>query len=248
MQREGDDRPVPPVRTGLVLGAHWGMLAFVLALGGYYAVSLLLSALATIDAADPTGIRLPQLGPLVLLAFVPNVLLGLVPWLGSLRWGNGVRADFGLLPTGRDLKVGLACGGFALLAGYVLNLILLQIYGSERMAGPLIEVFRGISADIGWLVVAAIIVVVGAPLTEELLFRGALWNGLAHYRIPNWVILLLTALLFAQLHGEPTRTVALIAQGVAIGSARFITGRVGASVVAHATNNLPAALFLLIGS
>lgn len=248
MEREGDDRPGPPVRTGLVLGAHWGLLAFLLALGGYYGVSLLLSALATVDGGGPGQLRLTDLGPLVLLAFVPNLLLGLVPWLASRRWGKGVRADFGLLPNGRDIKIGLACGGFALLAGYLLNLLLLEIYGSERMSGPLIEVFRGISANVLWLAVAAIIVVIGAPLTEELLFRGALWNGLAHYRIPGWAILLLTALLFAQLHGEPARTVALLAQGIAIGSARLITNRVGASVVAHATNNLPAALFLLVGS
>lgn len=55
------------------------------------------------------------------------------------------------------------------------------------------------------------------------------------------MILGLTALVFALLHQEPTLTLALFAQGVAIGVARMRSGGIGASMVAHATNNfLPA--------
>ena len=56
------------------------------------------------------------------------------------------------------------------------------------------------------------------------------------------------ALVFAQVHGEPSRMLALFGQGIAIGAARMITGRVSASIVAHATNNLPPALLLLSGA
>lgn len=242
-----DENPPPRVVDGLVLGAHWGILAFLAGLAGYYLLSLLMAVVFRGDVGLGTT-DLPALGPLVLFAFVPNILLGLGPALGSWRWGRGLLADYGLLPNGRDLRVGLACGGFALLAGYVLNLILVQIYGAEAFSDPLNEVFGGITGDVGWLVVAALIVVLGAPLTEELLVRGALWNGLAHYRVPQWVTLVLTALVFAQLHGEPTRMLALLGQGIAIGTARMVTGRVGASLVAHAANNLPPALLLFASS
>ncbi|MFC4000669.1 CPBP family intramembrane glutamic endopeptidase [Prauserella oleivorans] len=240
-----DDNPAP-TRDGLVLGAHWGFLAFFAGLGGYYLLSLIFSAFLA-DGGSGT-LSLPSLGPLVLLAFVPNILLGLAPAVGSWRLGRGLRADFGLVPTGRDVKVGLYCGLLALLTGYVLNLVLIQVYGTERLSQPLDEVFGGIASSLGWLVVAAVIVSVGAPLTEELLVRGALWNGLAHHRVPPWVILVLTGLVFALLHSEPARMVALFGQGIVIGLARLLTGRVAASLVAHAANNLPPALLLLGGS
>ncbi|MGH3950051.1 MAG: lysostaphin resistance A-like protein, partial [Pseudonocardiaceae bacterium] len=96
------------------------------------------------------------------------------------------------------------------------------------------------------LIVLALLIVTAVPAAEELLVRGALWNGLAHYRIPQWAILALTAVVFAYLHEEQTRTVALFGQGLAIGAARMITGRLGASVVAHATNNLLPALVLVL--
>ncbi|WP_019818350.1 CPBP family intramembrane glutamic endopeptidase [Saccharomonospora saliphila] len=233
-------------RDGLVLGAHWGFLTFFASYGAYYAVTLVLSGLALNGGADP--LTLPRLGPLVLLAFLPNLLLGLGPVLGSLRWGRGSRVDFGLVPTMRDVRIGVACGGFSLLAAYLLNLLLFGVYGPERMPDPVTDAFGGLGSNVGWLLLAALVLVAGAPLTEELLFRGALWNALGHYRVPPWVVLVVTALVFAQVHGEPTRTLALVGQGVAIGAARMITGRVGSSVVAHAVNNLPPALLLFGGS
>lgn len=233
-------------RTRTVLGAHWGFLAFFVGLGVYHLVTLVMTALRSGHASvDP--LALLDVGPVLLLAFLPTVLLGLAPLVASRKWGTG--KDFGWFPTLRDVKIGLACGGVALVAGYLLNLLLLGLYGTDRVAaGPLADLARNDDDNTLWLVLAAIIVVVATPLAEELLMRGALWHALAHHRVPPWVILVLTAVVFAYLHGEPTRTIALLAQGVAIGWARLRTGRVGASLVAHAANNLPAALLLFTGS
>ncbi|GAB2989170.1 CPBP family intramembrane glutamic endopeptidase [Amycolatopsis acidiphila] len=233
-------------RTRTVPGAHWGFLAFFVGLGVYHLVTLVMTALRSGHASvDP--LELLDVGPVLLLAFLPTVLLGLAPLVASRWWGSG--ADFGWLPTLRDVKVGLACGGVALLAGYLLNLLLLGLYGTDRVSdGPLADLARNDDDNTLWLVLAAIIVVAATPLAEELLMRGALWNALAHHRVPPWVILVLTAVVFAYLHGEPTRTIALFGQGVAIGWARLRTGRVGASLVAHAANNLPAALLLFTGA
>lgn len=245
MRHEQHEEPAAP-RDGLVLGAHWGFLTFFAGLGGYHLAALIISALVSGRFEDFDPLELPELGPVILVAFVPNLLFGLAPVIGSRLWGRGLRADFGVLPNLRDVKVGLACGGFALLVGYVLNLVLLSVYGTERMAeNPLNDLAGGLGDGIGWLVLAALVVVVAAPFTEELLVRGALWNALERHRVPSWVVLVLTAVVFAYLHGEPTRTLALLGQGLAIGAARMITGRVGASVVAHAANNLPPAVLLL---
>ncbi|WP_142001720.1 CPBP family intramembrane glutamic endopeptidase [Amycolatopsis cihanbeyliensis] len=233
----------------MVLGAHWGFLAFFTGVGGYYLTSLVLAAVLVGGFTGTNMLDVPEIGPVILVVFLPNLALGLGPALGSWLRGRGLRAEFGLLPDVRDLKVGLACGGFALLTGYVLNLLLIAVYGSGRAwEDPLSEVSEGLGGTTVWLLVTAAIVVLLAPLTEELLLRGALWKALRHHRVPAWVILLLTALVFALLHGESHRTVALLGQGVAIGAARLITGRTGASLVAHAANNLPPAVLLVAAS
>lgn len=251
MKRESEDGvtgpPVesPSVREGLILGAHWGFLAFFIGVGGYYVITLIMTVVLSGHFGQFDPLELRDSGPLLLLAFVPNVLLGLGPALGSWLWGRGLRVDFGLLPTLRDVKIGLACGGFALLAGYLLNLVLLVVYGAQGATdGPLAELSGDLGDNLVWLALAAVIVVIGAPVTEELLIRGTLWLGLARHQVPSWVILVLTSIVFALLHGEQTRTIALFGQGLAIGAARYFTGRVGSSVVAHAANNLPPALLL----
>jgi membrane protease YdiL (CAAX protease family) len=222
----------------------WGFVAFFAGVGGYYLLTLLLTGLMSgkftnFDPTDP-----PRLGPLVLLAFAPNLLLGLGPAVLSWWRGAGLRRDFGIIPTWQDVKIGLSCGGFALLASWLLTLLLMRVHGGLEERSPL-ESFSALSGGQSvWLALVALFLVLGAPLTEELLVRGALWGALEHYRIPRWAILALTALVFAYLHEESWRTLSLFAQGLAIGAARLITGRIGSSMVAHATNNLVAALAL----
>ncbi|NIH81860.1 CPBP family intramembrane glutamic endopeptidase [Amycolatopsis viridis] len=237
------------VRSRLVLGAHWGFLAFFAGLGAYHLVTVVMTVMRSGHASvDP--LELLDVGPVLLLAFVPSLLLGLAPLVASKRWGSGPHADFGWLPTLRDVKVGLACGVLALLAGYLVNLVLLGVYGTDRVSdSPLTDLAEsGGSDELVWLALAAVVVVIATPMAEELLVRGSLWGALEHHRLPQWVIVVLTAVVFAYLHGEPTRTLALLVQGLAIGVARWRTGRVGASFVAHAANNLVPALLLFTGS
>lgn len=239
-----------------MLGAHWGFAAFFAGVAGYHLVTLVTTVALNRQTGELDPLELPA-GPLLLLAFLPNLMLGLGPLLGSLRHGEGLSRDFGLVPTWRDVRIGLAFGALALVVGYGLNLAVIAVYGADEVSDSPLSDLSDLSdlsnlsgnADAGpaWLVPAALIVVLAAPLTEELLFRGALWNALSAYRIPSWVVLVLTALVFAQVHGEATRTIALFGQGLVLGLARHHSGRVGASVIAHAANNLPPAVLLFAG-
>ncbi|QFZ22765.1 CPBP family intramembrane glutamic endopeptidase [Saccharothrix syringae] len=225
--------------------AHWAFLAFFAGLAGYYLATLAFTAatadrFAEVDVSDP-----PVLGPLLMLVFLPNVLLGLGPAVVSWRRGAGPNRDFGLWPTARDLRVGVAAGGAALLAAWLLGTILLHLNPDPTTAAERIEALSG--GRTIWLAAAALFVFLGAPLTEELLVRGALWHALEQYRIPRGVVLALTALVFAFLHDESWRMIGLFAQGLAIGAARMITGRAASSIVAHATNNLLPAVYLYAG-
>jgi membrane protease YdiL (CAAX protease family) len=61
------------------------------------------------------------------------------------------------------------------------------------------------------------------------------------------VVFGLTTVIFALSHLEPLRTSLLLVIGIPIGLARLLTGRLGASVVAHQVNNfLPALAVLLV--
>lgn len=226
-------------------GVVWGFTAFFVGYASYYLVSFVLGAAvpkhqAAFDPAAP-----PELGPLLVLAFVPNLLLGLAPAWFSWRRGRGLRADFGLVPTWRDVRVGLACGGIALVASGLVAVVVIAVSGPPPPSGLSGLAHQELSV---WLVIFALFAFLGAPLTEELLVRGALWGALEHHRVPRYAILLLTALIFAFLHAEAWRMPILFIGGVALGAARMITGRIGASMVAHATNNFLPALVLLLAA
>ena len=228
---------------------HWAFAAFFTGLAGYYLCTLAVTAL-TADRFDQFDVSTPPvLGPLLLLLFLPNLFLGAGPAVISHVRSNGPTTDFGLKPTMRDLKVGLACGGLSLLVAWIASVLLLTLRRDTADTRSALEDIGLLSGGKSiWLAVAALFVFAGAPITEELLTRGALWKALEHHRIPRITILALTALIFAFLHEESWRTIGLFAQGMAIGSARMITGRTSSSMVAHATNNLLPAVYLYAGA
>jgi uncharacterized protein len=228
----------------------WGVPAFVLGFGLFYLASLVVAGvLSSGTVGDVNNLPSGARGPVLLLVVAPNLLIGLVPLAFSLRRGQGPRRDFGLLPTARDLRVGVVAGLAALVIGLVLNFVLLKVVfhqsGSVNEVQQLGALAGGRSV---WLVVTAAYLALGAPVMEEMAVRGALWGALEHHRVNRYAILGLTALVFALMHQEPTLTLPLFCQGVAIGTARLMTGRIGSSMIAHATNNLiPALVLIAIG-
>jgi uncharacterized protein len=226
----------------------WGFWAFFSGFGSFYLVGLVITAtLATTLDFDSTQGH--PLGPLLLLTFAPNILLGLFPAVFSWTRGQGLRKDYGIVPTWRDVYVGLAAGGIAVGVGIGLNLLLqFVVYRDPSQQSPLGGVSTLADGHSVWVALLALFVFVGAPLTEEMLVRGALWGFLEHHKVHRYAILVCTALIFAFLHQEPERLLALFCQGLAIGGARMITGRIGSSMIAHATNNLIPALVLFFAS
>jgi membrane protease YdiL (CAAX protease family) len=226
---------------------NWGIPAYFLGYGSFYVLGLIITGVVASLSVRLDDLPSGDRGPLVLLALAPNVLLGLGPAVMSWWQGNGLRKDFGIVPTRRDVWIGLLCGLVAFGLGLVINL-LLQAFVFKNPGNGTNNAVQQLSGLSGgrtvWLALAALFVVFGAPLTEETLVRGALWGALEGYKLHRYAILALTSLLFAFMHQEPAVTLALFCQGVAIGTARMITGRIGASMIAHATNNLIPALLL----
>ena len=90
-------------------------------------------------------------------------------------------------------------------------------------------------------------VMVGAPIVEELFFRGLFFAALRKRGVGAVLTILITGAVFAGFHFEPTRFFVLLPTGLVLGWVRWKTGSTGASMVAHGLVNAPGALLLLVG-
>ena len=104
----------------------------------------------------------------------------------------------------------------------------------ERNARELYERASGI-----WVVVLFAVVTVGAPLVEELVYRGLL-QGAARRRFNEAVALIGIAAFFALIHFRPIEYPGLFAFGLILGACVAVTDRIGMAVLAHMAFNATA--------
>ena len=101
-------------------------------------------------------------------------------------------------------------------------------------------------ANGGWIFLLALVVIVGAPIVEEIVYRGVVQPGL----VSSWgrsVGILVTAVLFAAIHMQPVEFPGLFAFALVLGWARHSTGTIGTSIVTHmAFNATGLALVVLL--
>ena len=111
----------------------------------------------------------------------------------------------------------------------------------SKRASDLVDDARG-----GWIFLLALVVVVGAPIVEEIVYRGVVQPGL----VSSWgrtTGILVTAALFAAIHMQPVEFPGLFAFALVLGWARHSTGTIGTSIVTHmAFNATGLALVVLL--
>jgi membrane protease YdiL (CAAX protease family) len=86
-----------------------------------------------------------------------------------------------------------------------------------------------------WLTRLFLLVIV-APVTEELLFRGIILRGLLR-RYRPWIAITLSSLLFGVVHLNPWQLVSATLLGIAFGWFYYRTGSIALSVFGHAVAN-----------
>lgn len=104
----------------------------------------------------------------------------------------------------------------------------------ERNARDLYERASGI-----WVVVLVAVVCLGAPLVEELVYRGLLM-GAARRRFNDGLALVAVAAFFALIHFRPVEYPGLFSFGLVLGACVVATNRIGMSVLAHVAFNATA--------
>lgn len=199
--------------------------------------------LALSDTKDPADLSLPMLA----LTY-PPLWLGFVgaPVVAARLKGNGWVQDFGARVRPTDIPLGIACGVAAqLVLVPLISWPVVKLSGSswsdlEKPARDLADKAVGP----GGAALFFLIVAIGAPLAEELFFRG-LWQRSAIRRLGTWGGLALASVVFAATHFEPLQFPALIGAGAVFGYLAIRTGRLGPSVAAHMAFNATSVVSLL---
>ncbi|MHB8189334.1 MAG: CPBP family intramembrane glutamic endopeptidase [Ferrimicrobium sp.] len=150
-----------------------------------------------------------------------------------------------------DIPVGLVIGAVAQLL--VVPLLYLPFtYNNPSVARQLSKPAQsiiGIGTGPGFIVVFFVLVV-GAPIAEEMFFRGLALRtiqghlGRLSVRWRDAIAVVGSGGLFALAHFEPLQFVGLWVVGCILGFLALKTGRLGSSMVAHAGFNLVAVLAL----
>lgn len=221
---------------------RWGLWDVLITFVGVAAIGILIVfALPGVVSEDPPP------GQLLLAAVLPWLAMAGWPLLSTALRGNGPRIDLGIRLTWRDLGIGVigGCAAWAVLG--VVALVTAAITGSfNSAAGELAAEFVADGNRL-WLIGFALAVGLGAPIVEELFFRGLFYSALRKRGLADAWVILITAFVFAAIHFEPVRLPLLLAMGVVTGILRWKTRAIGASIVAHAMVNIPGAIVVAMG-
>lgn len=191
--------------------------------------------------------------PLVLAAVLQIPLwIGLLgaPWLAR-RDGLDWRRDLGLEMRAIDIPVGFAVGvALQLVVVPLLYVPIFEIFGDQDVS----EVARSLvgGAD-GWLEILAVfaMVVVGAPLVEEIFFRGLLHRAVAEQlggRVRGGIVLAVavSSVVFAASHFQLLQFPALVLVGVVTAGFVQATDRLGPAIWTHVGFNATTVVVLLL--
>jgi membrane protease YdiL (CAAX protease family) len=183
---------------------------------------------------------------------VPVVVLGqaglwgglcIAAWIVSHRRPGGSLADLGFRrPTGSEIKTGLGIGLLGLFTAGRIAALLQSLFPDD---GPGSHVFLAARPSGSLIFVSIVIMCVGAPIVEELYFRGVVQSVLMR-SLGSTPGIAVQAMLFGLAHFQLGMTFnqaavkcgTIFVLGLFLGTLRARTGRLGAGIVAHATNNV----------
>jgi uncharacterized protein len=172
-------------------------------------------------------------------------LLG-VPWWATRRKGSGsLVRDFGLRIRWTDALRGLAYGVAAQVGFVLLMPPLYRLIGIDAdKIGETADKLGDRATSPFSAVCLFVIVVVIAPVIEEIAYRG-LWFRAAERRWGTVAGVVVSGVVFGVTHFQPYDTPILIAFGLVLGFLAARYRRLGPSIWAHAWFNLAAFIALV---
>jgi uncharacterized protein len=225
------------------IDASTAVLTFV----GAWIVAQVVSSLILVAIGDGDAVTDASFGVLAaaLSGAWASYLIGM--WIASQRVGSGsMIADYGISFRWVDV-FGLAIGAGAQLV--LIRVVYLPLealwpdtFTRDRLtenAQDLVDRAGGAST---LLLVA--VVVIGAPVVEELFYRGLLQRSLAD-RFNEGAVLVAVAAVFAAVHFRPVEFPGLFVFGLLLGWAALRARRLGPAITIHIGFNLTGLLLVL---
>jgi membrane protease YdiL (CAAX protease family) len=214
--------------------AAW-LIAAAVALSGQIAI-LAATGYVDVTADDrPLWLDAVLLIPLWVSLLAATIII-------SRQWGTGsLRDDYGLRFRTFDLlgvPIGIASQAVLIPAIYWVLRVSSEDVSSQART---LTDRAGSDAEVVLLV---LMVVVGAPIIEELFFRGLLMRAI-QARWNDGLALVASALFFALVHFQPLQIPGLFVFGLILGTCAQRTGRLGMSIFAHSAFNATAVVMLL---
>lgn len=232
---------VPSTTDDVLRAPRWGMGDALVGWVFAYVSAALLGALI-LAAFGYTGDEVtPENLPLSMIALqYPPLWLGFVGvpvWAAATKGGGWIH-DFRVRVRLLDVPIGLVVGTLAQLV--VVPLVswpVLQLTGTD--ADDLGKLARdlGDKADnsVG-VVLLFVLVVIGAPIAEELFFRGLVLGSLEKRFGTGWAVLG-SSVFFGATHFQALQFAALTAAGAIFALLVVRTGRLGPAIIAHMAFN-----------
>ncbi len=236
----------PPDLESPTVGPRWGVVLVGAGLGFVVGelVATVLAAVGVSLAHYPGGLSSLARATQAPWWFSAVSLAGL--WVGFGLAARVARTRGHLAPLAEQWRVRLADLRFVVL-GVALQFAVNLAYAPwhvQHLNQPANRLLGGASGLGGALIVG--MTLLGAPIMEEVFFRGVIFRGLAGLvRAPQrgvrmWAAAVVSGLLFALAHGEPVQFAGLAAVGVVLAVLVARTQRLTPSVITHASFNAVA--------
>lgn len=241
---EAPSAPAPARTPWWGLGDVLVGFAFGL-LGAQLAISLILAATdRTVEEVDDLPLSLVALSQL-------GLWLGLlgIPAVVTRLKGRGLVEDLGLRLRWPDLwRGGLVGALLQLVALPLLYWPLLELLGKSAsdLEGPAREMTDRADGPLG-VVLLVLLVGIGAPIVEEVFYRGLFQRALLKRGLPPAAAIGINAVVFGASHGQLLQLPALVLFGAVAGVLAHRSGRLGPAITAHVAFNMVTVVVLLAG-
>ncbi len=131
-----------------------------------------------------------------------------------------------------------------LYGGTLIWIQILETIGISPQHQDVVETFR--AADSPLLIAGMIfLVVILAPISEEIIFRGCLYRFLKNY-LPVWGSIAISSILFSLMHQNSMGLIALALLGALLCLVYERTGSLKAPILLHAVFNLNTVILILL--
>lgn len=234
-------RPSSPIRFSVGVAFVAWVAAYVLALP-LQAMAISLSGYGG-DDPDTWPISITVIS--VILLWIPFVVALAVV---SRYWGSArPLRDFRLSFRWADvagIPIGIASQLFLLpLVYWPLQQWFPDTFSSEEVEERARTLWDKV--DGGWIIALVAVVVIGAPLIEEIVYRGLILQSLQG-RFNEILALVISSVWFAAIHLQPVEFPGLFVFAIVLGLCFQMTGRLGSAILAHAAFNATGLLLVAL--